>query len=199
MRQLTVKYSGECAKCGNALEVGTQAMYEKRTGIFCVGCEPTETEDIRGYKQEKADKRADKYDTWAENRETRAEAQLNSSPTMRHDWAFITQPGHIPARSRMIKADDRAYESLNTAHRFREKADNLRKVRVKGDAEREYQKIRDHNDTLICKGSRVYDAVFGQGVVIRVCKKSYRIKFVSKAGTGDFTCARDKCFVKLVA
>ena len=58
MRQIEVKYQGECNKCGAVLEVGTQASYEKYTGIFCVGCEPKDTEEIRAYRQAKADQKA---------------------------------------------------------------------------------------------------------------------------------------------
>ena len=80
MRQITVKYTGECRKCGNTLIVGSQAMYEKTTGIFCVGCEPTDTEDIRGYRQERADRKADRYDEWAGKRETKATAAAQQLP-----------------------------------------------------------------------------------------------------------------------
>jgi len=45
-------------------------------------------------------------------------------------------------------------------------------------------------DERISKGSRVHDFAFGDGEVIRVCKKSYRIKF-----DGGFTYARDKSYV----
>ena len=63
--------------------------------------------------------KAERLRGWAETREVRAEAQLNSNPETRHDIAFITQPGHIPARARMIAADDRAFESLHKASEMR--------------------------------------------------------------------------------
>ena len=196
MRQLTVKYDGECKKCGQSLEIGQQAMYEKSMGIFCIGCEPKEVEEIRAFRLEKAERKAEKYESWAEKREHRARATLNSFPSMRHDWAFITQPGHIPARARMNKADDRAYESLHVAKGFREKAESLRHVRVAGDAETKREAKRQANDALISKGSRVYDVVFGEGTVLSIHKKSYRIQFKSKAGEGFYTCARDKSYIK---
>jgi hypothetical protein len=197
MRQLIVKYAGQCASCGADLEIGTAAMYEKSMGIFCVGCEPTDVEEIRAAKQEKADRKADRYEGWAEKREEKATAQLNSFPSMRHDWAFITQPGHIPARARMNKADDRARESLQKAREMKAKAHSLRHVVVAGDAERRREKVRAALDTRITKGSRVYDAVFGAGEVLGVYKKSYRIKFDSKAEPGKpFVCARDKSYVR---
>ncbi len=196
MRQLIIKYQGECKKCGNVLDVGQNAMYEKSMGIFCIGCEPKEIEEIRAFRLEKAEAKADRYEEWAEKREVKASAQLNRNPEMRHDWAFITQPGHIPERARMIKSDDRAYESLNVARGMRSKADGLRNVRVAGDAERKRQSRREALDGLITKGTKVHDAVFGEGTVLSIHKKSYRIQFVSKCNPDQpFICARDKSYV----
>jgi len=190
MRLLTVKWATSCKRCGEVLEVGKEAMYEKSMGLFCVGHEPKDTEEIRKFRTDKAEAKAERLDEWAEKREVKAEAALNSFPTMRHDWAFITQPGHIPARERMNAADDRARESLRVAERLHSRAASIRDVRVAGDAERKRQELRDHLDTLISKGSRVYDWCFGDGEVIQVCKKSYRIKF-----DRGFTYARDKSYV----
>lgn len=177
MRQITVKYSGQCAKCGNALEVGQSAIYEKTTGIFCVGCEPTDVEEIRTYRQEKADRRADRYDGWAHKREVRASAQLNSYPEIRHDIAFNTQPGHIPFRARMIAADNRAFESLRVAERMRGKADNIRGVRVAGDAERKRQAERDALRPLLAPGVRVNSPLYDTGIILKVNQKTAKIKF----------------------
>ena len=191
MRLITVKYEGECRKCGTTLEVGATAIYERRVGLFCLEHEPKDPEEIRAYRQEGADRKANRLEEWAEKREKKATSQLNSCPSIRHDWAFITQPGHIPFIARMNKADDRAHESLNVAQGFRERADSLRHVQVKGDAERRHQAVRDQNDQLIEKGSRVFDVVFGSGVVVGVFKNSYRIKW-NRSGN---TWARDKSFV----
>ncbi len=191
MRQLEVKYQGECSACGAALEIGQPAMYEKTTGIFCVGCEPITVDEIRAFRTVKAEAKATRYDGWADKREKKAEAALNSFPTIRRDWAFITQPGRIPFRERMNKADDRAYESLKVAEGMRDKAENLRHVRVAGDAERNREKIRAALDNLIKKGSRVFDHSGGEGTVIGVYSKSYRIKF-----DRGFTWSRDKSFVR---
>ncbi len=200
MRQLTVKYDGECKRCGKGLEIGQPAMYEKSMGIFCIGCEPKEIEEIRAFRLAKAEVKAEKYEEWAGKRERKANAQLNSHSEVRHEWAFITQPGHIPFRAQMIKADDRAIESLQVAEGFREKAENLRHVRVAGDAERNRQAKREALDQLINKGTKVYDAVFGEGTVLSVHKKSYRIQFISKCGPDQFfTCARDKSYVRPLA
>ncbi len=69
--------------------------------------------------------KAERLRGWAEKRESVAAAALNSYPTMRHDWAFITQPGHIPARARMMAADDRAYASLTKAREMAGRADAI--------------------------------------------------------------------------
>jgi hypothetical protein len=179
------------------LSIGETAIYEKSMGLFCPGCEPKDSEEIRAFRLSKAERKARRYEEWADKREAKASAQLNTHPEIRHDWAFITQPGHIPERARMIKNDDRAYESLNTAHRMRAKAESLRNVRVAGDAEKRRQAEREILDKYISKGSQVYDVVFGDGVVLGVYKKSYRIQFESKAGPGiPFITSRDKSYVR---
>lgn len=98
----------------------------------------------------------------------------------------------------MIKADEKAFKSLVVAERMRDKANTLRNIRVAGDAERQRQAIREKLDTLINKGSQIYDAVFGAGVVIGVSKKSYRIEFKSKI-TPDkpYITSRDKSYIRL--
>jgi len=191
MRQIIIKYDGECKKCGNLLEVGSSAMYEKSMGVFCLGHEPQEVEEIRACRLEKAERKAERYEEWAEKREGKAAVALNSYPSLRHDWAFNTQPGHIPARARMIAVDDRAYESLQVAKGMRNRAESLRHVRVAGDAERKRQAWREKLDTMISKGSRVQDAVFGFGEVVGVYAKSYRIKFDHSGSTHS----RDKSYV----
>jgi len=195
MRKLQTKYDGTCAKCGSDLHVGDDAMYEKSMGIFCVGCEPITIEEIRAFRQAKADRKADRIEGWAQKREEDAAQMLNSHPSYRHDWAFITQPGHIPARARMIKSDDRAYESLGKAREMRSRADNIRHVTVKGDAERKRQAEREALDSVLHKGSRVHDFCFGDGTIISVHKKSYRIEFDGKTGE-KWKTARDKSYVK---
>lgn len=69
--------------------------------------------------------KAERLREWAEKRQREASAQLNSQPELRHDWAFITQPGHIPARARMNRADDRACESLDKARGMASRADGI--------------------------------------------------------------------------
>lgn len=115
MKHIVVRYDSNCTKCSLRLSVGSTAMYERNTGLFCVGCQPTEPDDIRFYRTQHANRKAHRYDAWATQREDAAYAQLNSHADLRHDWAFVTQPGHISFRDRMNRADERAFASLKLA------------------------------------------------------------------------------------
>lgn len=75
--------------------------------------------------RERREARAERLRGWAEKREVRAQAQLTSQPELRHDWAFITQPGRIVARERMNAADDRAVASLRKAESMSSRADGI--------------------------------------------------------------------------
>ena len=66
--------------------------------------------------RERREAKADRLRGWAEKRQMDAAAVLASQPALRHDWAFITQPGHIPERARMNARDDRAYASIAKAN-----------------------------------------------------------------------------------
>lgn len=194
MRQIIVKYQGECRKCSTTLEVGSSAIYERHIGIFCPDCEPTDIEEIRAYRQEAGNRRADKYEEWADKRKATATVQLNSHPEVRHDWAFITQPGRIPLRDRMNRADARAYESLEVANRFEEKANSLRKVRVKGDAEKRWQGLRDHNLARLEVGMEVVTGIYGKGIIQKLNKKTAKIGSTGTSGT--YTVNVDLAFIK---
>ena len=199
MRQIILKYGGECRKCNASLAQGETATYEKRVGIFCQPCAPTDVEEIRTYRQEAADRKTDKYEAWGQKRVGEATATLNHiRERYRGDFAFNTQPGHIPERARVIRHEDRAFESMTKGEVMLGKAERLRHVQVVGDAERKREAKREALDKIIVKGSRVFDNVFGVGTVVGIYSKSYRIKFdASKADANNtFTCARDKSYVR---
>ena len=177
MRQIVVRYEGDCRKCGASLAIGENAIYERRIGLFCLTCAPVDSEDIRKYRQEAANKKADKYDEWAAKRKEKAEAVLSHNmETYRGDHAFNTQPGHIPARARVIRQDDKAFESLQVAHKMEQKAAGLRHVRVEGDAERSWQKKCDEVRAKISIGSIVNAAWYGKCEVLKINKKTARLK-----------------------
>lgn len=72
--------------------------------------------------------RAERLREWADKRTTSATAALNTDPELRHDWAFITQPGRIPERTRMNARDDRAYASLAKASSMARRADGIERA-----------------------------------------------------------------------
>lgn len=89
---------------------------------------------------------------------------------------------------------DAGMRLLMEARELREEANRLerRGARVKGDAERKHDMVREHNDQRIQVGSRVHYAMFQRdGTVVRVNKKTYTIQFDHGAKY-----AIDKMFVK---
>ena len=183
MRTITVKYEGNCKKCGADIPIGETAIYEKHIGIFCINCGPTDSEEIRVYRQEAGDRRAEKYDKWAEKRINTASAVLKHNEVFTGDIAFNTQPGHIPFRARVIKQNDKAIESLNIAHSFQGKANSLRHVRVAGDAEKKRQAKRDTVLTWIKKGMIVDTLIYGQGIVEKINKITATVGQTGQSGT----------------
>ena len=79
-------------------------------------------------RRERLEHKLEKREEWAAARDRKAAALRASTPeSLRRDWAFITQPGHIPERARMIRRDDKAHEHGQMADHHREKADGLRR------------------------------------------------------------------------
>lgn len=197
MRKLIVKYDGNCTNCGTDLLIGQEAMYEKTTGIFCVGHEPTTIESIREYRQAKLDRKSERRQSWADSAVKQAD-NIDKSLNPYKDYSFITQPilvGHHSEKSHrnLLK---RIHGKMDKEYELRKKADlHLqhvgRKAIVKGDAARRDQDIRDKWDTIIFVGSKVHDFCFGDGIVKKVNKKTYTITW-DKTGN---TWTRDKTFV----
>lgn len=75
--------------------------------------------------RDRREARADRLRGWAQTREQRAAAVLNADEPFKSDHAFNTQPGHIPARARLIAREDRAHESLRKADSMRSRADGI--------------------------------------------------------------------------
>lgn len=196
MNQITLRYAGTCRKCGTTLPAGALAVYESRVGIFCPADAPSDPEEIRAYRQESADRKAEKYEEWAKKRRAKAEAALKRNEVHTGDIAFNTQPGHIPERARIIKQNDKAIESLETAKRFEDKAKALRRVRVAGDTERARQAKRDAIRPLLRVGMAVYTDLYGVGLVKRINKKTATI---DKTGRfGESTVAVDLSWIRIL-
>lgn len=176
MRTITLRYAGECRKCSAALAEGQSAVYERRIGVFCPNCAPTDPEVIRDYRQEGADRKAERYEGWAAKRTATATATLRHNERYTGDIAFNTQPGTFPLRERVIRQTDAACDSLAIARNLQDKAERLRHVRVAGDAERHREKIREAIRPLLHKGQLVFSPMYGEGRIVRINKKTVNVK-----------------------
>lgn len=183
MKNITAKFDSNCDKCGAELRKGEAIAYEKHTGVFCLSCVPTDSEEIREFRQKKADKRADRYENWADKRQEKVESLYKRDEHYRGDIAFNTQPGHIPERARVIRRTEKAFEHASTAQRFRDKAENLRKVRVAGDAEKARQAQREVTLQWLRVGMRVDTCHYGIGTVAKINRKTATIENCGSSGT----------------
>ena len=75
--------------------------------------------------RERREAKIEKLREWAEKRENAANQVLKSGEKYRGDYAFNTQPGHIPERARLIASQDRAFESLKKAEGMEARADGI--------------------------------------------------------------------------
>jgi hypothetical protein len=177
MKTITVKYDGVCRKCGAALVIGQQAAYERITGMFCHGCVPTDPEEIRAYRQERADAKAERYQGWADKRRKRAASVFKADSWADGNTAFNTQPGHIPGRAQMIARHDRQFESLRTAEKFEDKAASFRApVAVKGDAAARDERARLKVLEWLRVGMVVDCGYCAPVTILKINKKTARVK-----------------------
>jgi len=142
--------------------------------------EAMNTEEQRKIKKEKAERRAKRIETRARRLLKEAQEIEGSWPKdIIHDIAFITQPGHIPLRAKIIRQHDKVLRLREEAKRLLEKAENIRiwGSRVRGDAERAREEEREKLDKEVQVGSRIFCPLYGWGKVLRIYKKSYRVKF----------------------
>ena len=138
------------------------------------------TEEQRKIKKEKAERKARRVESRARRLLKEAQRIEDSWPKdVIHDIAFNTQPGHIPLRARIIRQHDKVLRLREEAKRLLEKAENIRIYgsRIKGDAERAREEKREKLDQEVQIGSRVYCPLYGWGEVLRIYKKSYKVKF----------------------
>lgn len=128
---------------------------------------------------------------WADAAEAKAAALLAERNT---DWAFISQPGHIPARAAENARDARAFDLMDKAKAHRAKAANLAAManRTKGDAERARQEARDASS--LQAGDKAVSVHYGACEIVKANAKSYRIRTAS-----GFVTTQDKSFVRPAA
>jgi hypothetical protein len=76
-------------------------------------------------RRERLERKLELRREWAEGRIKKAAALHKQNEPFRGDYAFNTQPGHIPERARVIARTERAYEHHQMAEHHEQKADGL--------------------------------------------------------------------------
>lgn len=179
MRQITVKYGGECRACGEVIDPGESAIHEKRVGLFCIGCEPADgSDELREYRQQAIDQRADKLEERAAKRRAEAAGIYERDQHLMSDIAFTTQPGHIPERDRIIKRREKAGRLSAEADALEGRAQRTR-ARVKGDAAQRDEQRREFVREWIEAGMRVRHSILGPATVEKVNRKTARVRLDS--------------------
>jgi hypothetical protein len=76
-------------------------------------------------RRERLEAKIEKRREWADGRRAKAGALLDQNKPYEGDWAFATQPGHIPERARAIARSDKAAEHAGMARHHEQAADGL--------------------------------------------------------------------------
>lgn len=129
--------------------------------------------DTERYERRQA--KADKLEVWAANKRREAARLIEANEPYRGDIAFNTQPGHIPERARAIRRTERAGELIAAAEEMEAKANRLRQI-YKGAAEERRRGKREDTLSWIKPGIKVVSPLWGEGIVLKVFKKTARIE-----------------------
>ena len=76
-------------------------------------------------RRERLERKIERREEWAAGRRDKAATLRAYGGNLRHDWAFITQPGPIPERAKMNRKDDQAFEHTKMAEHHDAKAAGL--------------------------------------------------------------------------
>jgi hypothetical protein len=79
-------------------------------------------------RRERIEAKLEKREEWAEGRAGKAAALRARNEPFRGDYAFNTQPGHIPERARVIRRTEKAWEHDGMAAHHRGKAAGLKRM-----------------------------------------------------------------------
>ena len=139
--------------------------------------------------------KADKLEQWAQKRIDEAKAVIEHNRHYTDDHAFNTQPGHIPLRARVIVQNDKAYASIRKAEQMLQKAERLRNPPIKGEKEVSRQAQREYIREQLIVGQQVETALYGNGIVKRINKKTATISHTGVSGTAIF--AVDLSFIRV--
>ena len=149
---------------------------------------PLTPDELRAYRQDRQDRRADRLRDRAALADARAAKASNKiSKGEREFWGLMepVKVGHHSER-RHRKLLNRAWDSFmeagkeaHYADQLRRRADWLQPARVAGDAARARQEANDAARDQFAIGDTVKDIILGLGVVFRVNAKTLTIRFNS--------------------
>jgi hypothetical protein len=111
--------------------------------------------------RERREAKVERLRGWAEKREVDAAAVFEANRPFTSDYAFNTQPGHIPLRARIIKQEDRAFESLQKAERMKSRAAEIQAQAdhaIYSDDEDAVERLRERIAELEAKRDKIKTA-----------------------------------------
>lgn len=111
--------------------------------------------------RERREARVKRLRSWAEKREAAAAAVFEANRPFTSDYAFNTQPGHIPLRARIIKQEDRAFESLQKAERMADRASGIESQlehAIYSDDEDAVERLRERVESLEAQREQIKTA-----------------------------------------
>ena len=165
---------------------------------------PLSPDELRAYRQDRQDRRAERLRERAELADKRADKVAKRISKGELEFLGLCEPvkiGHHSQRrhEKLIKRAQDAFfkegEERNYAQTLRSRADWVMPAAVKGDAERARQERRDAAEALIGLGDIVHSALYGQGVVTKVNKKSFTVNITERG----FVITVDKSHARLIA
>lgn len=193
INQTIQQITNPCSKCGQE----TGASWKTLCRICWKNQDP---EEIRAYRQAKLDRKIARMEKRAGRMNQEADQKMSAFNQFHGDISFFTQPNINSSagrsftrfRERVYSKYDAGMKLQSEAEDLKEKAEYLRKTGavVKGDAERKRQAKREIADQLFKVGDRVYDPIGGNGEIIKVNTKTFRIKF-----DRGFTWNQDKSWI----
>ncbi len=149
---------------------------------------PLTPDELRAYRQDRQDRRADRLRARAALADARAAKASNKISAGERDFLGLMEPvkvGHHSER-RHRKLLQRSWNSFmeagkeaHYADQLRRRADWLQPARVAGDAARERQEANDAARAQFAIGDTVKDIILGLGVVFRINAKTLTIRFNS--------------------
>lgn len=141
-------------------------------------------ERLRSIRQAKMARKAERLDAQAARLYSQAEGKKAAFNIYHGDISFFTQPANPNStfgryRKRVCDNWATGMRMESEAHDMQEKALELRNTpaRIAGDAERKRQEKREIADKIHKVGDRVNDPIGGMGIITKVNKKTFTIKF----------------------